>query len=300
MRSALLLLLVLALAAAACERDNRPAVRLEFEIDLTGVPEADADEVARQTAAVVRRRLKERGHRKSRVWHHGTTLVVEVRANPDDVTRIDGLLSRSGTLSLAPVDDDLPFMRDAARRAQDAGGDVKGEREQWYAEDGPSTEAWYLVATDRSVLERHVAGLTPDADHYLAVERIDPHPDAEGRETRWRTRLLSQRDAMVSPQLVDVDVQINSQYGRPEVLIEFGAKDAALFGQLTNRLIGRPIAIVLDGVVSSSPIVRSKIPGGKAVITMGSGDLAREQQEAEDLANVLRTGALPAKLRRTN
>lgn len=296
MRSALALLLLL-LLASSCERDTRPMVRLVFDMDLAGA--SDSDEVARQTAAVVRRRLKQRGHGKARVSHHGSTLVIDVRATADDVARIDGLLARSGTLTFAPVDDDVPFARELYQRAQDAGGDVKGEREQWYAENGPSTEAWYLVADDRAVLERHLAGITPpDADNYLAVERLHPHPGAEARQTRWRTRLLSRYHAMVAPELDNVVVQRNEQDGRPEVLIEFASREAAQFDRLTNRLIGRPIAIVLDGVVTSAPIVRSRIPNGRAVITMGSGDPAHERQEAEDLANVLRAGALPAKLRR--
>jgi preprotein translocase subunit SecD len=64
---------------------------------------------------------------------------------------------------------------------------------------------------------------------------------------------------------------------------------AIKFGRFTGENIGRRIAIVLDGKVRSAPVVQSKIPNGEGRIT-GMGD----DVEANDLALVLRAGALPA------
>ncbi len=64
---------------------------------------------------------------------------------------------------------------------------------------------------------------------------------------------------------------------------------AIIFSRFTGENIGRRIAIVLDGKVRSAPVVQSKIPGGEGRITGIGSD-----EEAGDLAIVLRAGALPA------
>ena len=63
------------------------------------------------------------------------------------------------------------------------------------------------------------------------------------------------------------------------------------FAELTEELTGRQLAIVLDRRVESAPTVNQAITGGEGVIT---GDFT--EQEAKDLALVLRTGALPVEL----
>ena len=65
-----------------------------------------------------------------------------------------------------------------------------------------------------------------------------------------------------------------------------------LFGDATTRNVHRRLAIVLDGVVQSAPVIREPITGGHGQIT-GRFDF----KEAQDLANVLRNGALPAPLK---
>jgi len=66
---------------------------------------------------------------------------------------------------------------------------------------------------------------------------------------------------------------------------------AIKFGRFTGENIGRRIAIVLDNQVRSAPAVQSKIPNGEGRITGMKND-----EEANDLAIVLRAGALPAKV----
>jgi protein-export membrane protein SecD len=64
---------------------------------------------------------------------------------------------------------------------------------------------------------------------------------------------------------------------------------AIIFSRFTGENIGRRIAIVLDDQVRSAPVVQTKIPGGEGRITGLDSD-----EEAGDLAIVLRAGALPA------
>jgi preprotein translocase subunit SecD len=66
-------------------------------------------------------------------------------------------------------------------------------------------------------------------------------------------------------------------------------KGRADFSRVTGNNVGRQLAIVLDGVVSSAPNIRERIPSGSASITGGF-----DVESAKDLAIVLRAGALPA------
>src|SRR5207237_3890011 len=77
--------------------------------------------------------------------------------------------------------------------------------------------------------------------------------------------------------------------GNWQVSITFTATGGRIFGEVTEQNVGRRLAIVLDGTVCSSPRINERIPGGHAVIT---GQFTAE--DAQDLAIVLRAGALPA------
>jgi len=74
------------------------------------------------------------------------------------------------------------------------------------------------------------------------------------------------------------------------VSLKLARKDAGTFAQVTGRNIGRRLAIVLDKVVKSAPVIQTRIPDGNAMITTNDVN----PDEARDLAIVLRSGALPA------
>ena len=74
------------------------------------------------------------------------------------------------------------------------------------------------------------------------------------------------------------------------VSLRLGRKDAAVFAQVTGRNIGRRLAIVLDGIVKSAPMIQTRIPDGNAMITTNNIN----PDESRDLSIVLRSGALPA------
>ncbi len=89
--------------------------------------------------------------------------------------------------------------------------------------------------------------------------------------------------------VTDARVQYGNNGGSPEVSMTMNAEGANVWARMTKDNIGRQIAIVLDGMVYSFPNVQSEISGGSSQIT---GNFTLE--EAEDLANVLKSGKLPA------
>ena len=91
--------------------------------------------------------------------------------------------------------------------------------------------------------------------------------------------------------LTDAQPTFDSRTNEPVVSFRFNQKGALRFGRLTQENVGRPFAIVLDNLVVSAPVINEPILGGTGQI---SGRFT--SQESTDLAIVLRSGALPAKL----
>lgn len=102
--------------------------------------------------------------------------------------------------------------------------------------------------------------------------------------------LLEKEAVLTGDALTTASVRFDeSRFNEPIVGLEFNAKGAKRFAQITGDNVGRRLAIVLDGKLHSAPRINEPIPSGQAVIT---GKFSQDQ--AADLAIVLRAGALPA------
>lgn len=78
--------------------------------------------------------------------------------------------------------------------------------------------------------------------------------------------------------------------GRPQIQFEMNQEGAVKFAEITRNNIGKKLAITLDGVVQTAPMINSEIPSGSGVIT---GNYTVE--EAKATATLLNAGALPVK-----
>ncbi len=89
----------------------------------------------------------------------------------------------------------------------------------------------------------------------------------------------------------EASIQFDPVTNAPEVAMGMNSEGARTWSRITGANIGRPVAIVLDGYIVSYPNVISKITGGNSSITG-----LESVEEAEDLVNILLSGALPAPL----
>lgn len=139
----------------------------------------------------------------------------------------------------------------------------------------------------------------PD-DRELSYELVEPSKDAEGvwREPHWRSYYLERAVRLTGTSIKDAKASYDPNTNRPIVLLDFNRYGSRVFGDLTAQIVGKKLATILDKKVKSAPIINGAIRGGSASITMGGGnDAQRQQKEADELVNVLRTGSLPAPLR---
>jgi SecD/SecF fusion protein len=98
--------------------------------------------------------------------------------------------------------------------------------------------------------------------------------------------------APISGEVVSDARQDYDQTGRPEVSMSMNPTGSRKWGKMTGANIGKQVAVVLDDVVYSDPVVQSEITGGNTSI---SGNFTID--EAQDLAQVLKAGKLPAPTR---
>lgn len=120
-------------------------------------------------------------------------------------------------------------------------------------------------------------------------------PDSEllyGSASENKQPYVIEKQVVVSGEdLVDAQPGFDQRTSEPIVSFRFNANGARRFAQATQENVGRPFAIVLDNEVISAPVIREPIIGGSGQI---SGNFS--VQSANDLAILLRAGALPAPL----
>ncbi len=147
--------------------------------------------------------------------------------------------------------------------------------------------AFRLVDTKASVAEAERGRIPPGSELLPGDDPTDLGPDGKPRKYVVRKRVM-----VSGEMLVDAQPGFDQRTGQPVVNFRFDQAGAKRFGNVTSKNVGRPFAIVLDGKVISAPVIREPILGGSGQI---SGRFS--VQSANDLAVLLRAGALPAPLK---
>lgn len=149
---------------------------------------------------------------------------------------------------------------------------------------------------------KNLIGQTAKLTFQMVDDSVTPQDMAEGRippdsvvlpsTDGFSPAYVVKRRALVTGEMLTNAFQDNDpQTGQPVVSFRFNSQGARRFGDVTSRNIGKRFAIVLDEKVISAPVIQSAITGGNGQI---SGSFTTES--ANDLATLLRAGALPAKL----
>lgn len=130
-----------------------------------------------------------------------------------------------------------------------------------------------------------VAGNLPQGGRLLYERRVDPLSGAVAENPI----IVEDKTILTGDLLSNAQVRIDTRFNEPYVAIDFNSVGAKRFDQITAANVGKRMAIILDDTVYSAPVIRERISGGSAQI---SGNFT--EQEATDLAIVLRAGSLPA------
>jgi len=141
-------------------------------------------------------------------------------------------------------------------------------------------------------LNQDLKGKIPDKTMVL-FEKGDNAATMEAGRTPYLVHAVAD---LGGESLDDAFVSFN-EYGAPEVSIRFNAAGALKFKNLTAANIGKRMAVVLDKVVKTAPVIQAAIGEGRCVITLGGGrNHDKMMDEAKMISMALRAGALPATL----
>ena len=244
----------------------------------TEVPD-DFEDVLDETIEVIRARVDSLGVAEPDIARQGTDVVVQL-PGVSDAERLRELIGTTAQLTFRPVEEVIP----PGAPGYDEGPDCLAPVDQ------------------RTELAEDESGVLCGAVDETGI--VDPET-GEIVPTKYRVGPA----ALTGERINDAFPQIGAGQGF-DVALDLDREGGQAFAQITGELacdrdVGRPglLAIVLDNIVESAPAMNPGvacsvgITGGSATITTGAGlSVAEQEEEARDLALILRTGALPITL----
>lgn len=218
------------------------------------------DSAINQALETIRNRIDQFGVAEPLVQRQGLKQIVVQLPGVKDPKRAKDLIKETALLEFKMLDEDNQMKLDLpARIPKDKEADVLKQAE----------------------------GKLPEGSQVLFERAVEKET---GREYRI-PYLVKKRVMLTGDVLSDARVSIG-QFNDPYVSITFDAKGGREFERITGDNVKKRMAIVLDNTIYSAPVIQERITGGRAQIT---GTFTT--QEANDLAIVLRAGALPAPLK---
>lgn len=239
------------------------------------------DRLIDQAIATIRNRIDEFGVAEPSITKQGTDRILVQLPGIKDASNAKELINKTARLDFMMLDVSKSGS-ELAKLIEDA------EKEGGFKLAGMK----YTAYVDK--LNEQLKGKLPP-NTVLYFEKPE---NAASLEIGRQPYLLKTDEGVTGDHLTDAFVGLDQQGGgRPMVNFRFDTVGARLFGELTKRNVKKQMAIVLDKVVKSAPVINSPITGGSGVITLGSGrDPKAMMDEAKVISMALKAGALPAAL----
>ncbi len=281
-----------------------------------------ADEAVNRAIEIIRDRVDRYGVTEPSIQKQGTRRIVVEMPGIDDPERIRGLLKGTARLEFHLMADPAELQRSLQRIIEyyEVGLDSTLIDTSAVAEADSTFDPNALIDEERkgtgnrlldvmtpvgqgvvfgSVLEQDTSKvnrllsdpkvremLPPDVELMYTASPQGVTP--EGHEIYYLLGVRKEVELDGSV-ITDARVDFDQFTNQPEVSMTMNSEGARTWSRLTGANVGRQVAIVLDGVVYSYPVINERIPSGRTSIT---GLDSRE--EAQDIVTVLKSGALPA------
>jgi len=214
----------------------------------------------------------------------GEQIVVELPGIKNPARAIQ-IIGKTAQLEFMLVKENPKFLSKLIKNTKHLPDGIYAGSKPVTSPSGETINSPYLWAYNKNELTKFFKGKVPP--EYIIGYEV--HRDKRTNITSYQTYVLEKNVSMTGDMLTSARMQIGGQYNQPYVGIRFNSRGAKLFDQLTAAHVGERLAIVLDNIVYSAPVIRERISGGVAQIT---GNFTED--ESKDLAIVLRAGALPA------
>ena len=236
--------------------DLRGGTHLLMALDVSKLPaNADVNDAVQRAIEIIRNRVDQFGVAEPLIAKQGDRWIVVQLPGITNSAQAKELVGKTALLEFRMVD-----ASDAAQKAMAKISEL------------PSAFVGNQISTA-------AAKLVPEGDELM-----------RGKESALY--VLSKQVPLTGADLNNARVETGGDYGMPVVHFEFKPDAGAKFSTLTGSNVGKNMAIVLDGLVYSAPVIKGRISGGSGII---EGQFTIE--DARALAIVLRAGALPAPVR---
>ena len=235
--------------------DLRGGSHLLMELDVEKLPsDVDVNDALSRAIEILRNRVDALGVAEPLIARQGERWIVVQLPGIKNVQAAKDMVGTTAMLEFRMIDDSQAA-RDAAAKIYEKVGDP-------YSGGQVSTAATALLPAGTVLLRGR------GSEYYVARASV----------------------ALTGALLDSARVETGDN-GLPMVAFKWKPEGGRIFGELTSANVGKNMAIVLDGLVQSAPVIRGPIRGGSGII---EGNFKME--EAKKLAIVLRAGALPAPL----
>lgn len=239
-------------------------------------------QVLDQAIGVIRNRIDEFGVAEPSIQAQGDNRILVQLPGINDSANAKDLINRTARLEFKIVSDEM---------GKEQGANLAHSIQEVETSGAFSitSEGLSYAAYLRKINEGLKGKIPPNTT--VAFEKS---PNAKTLEF-GKIPLLLRTDTNIGGDLLDDAFVSYDERGNPQVAFRFGVEGGRRFGQLTEANIGKLLAIVLDDVVQSAPVIQSKITDN-GVINLSRGNMQESFNEAKFIATTLRAGALPAAL----
>ena len=288
--------------------DLQGGIHLVLEVKIEGMEEQEAQDAVAQAQEVIRNRIDQFGVAEPTIQRQGENRIIIELPGVQDVQRAKDLVGQTALLEfqlLEPPEDRTRLIQRIDQVLAPQEEEEEQEEDLLLSstpQSAPLSSMLSGAGEDLTVSGRDLQRVknllnTPEAQELIPADvefLFSSKPaGAEGNEFYF-LYLVRKRPEMTGHMIQDAFVsigQVVEYMGQPIVNFSTTDEGVRLFSRITGSHIGERMAIVLDESVYSAPTIQNKISEGRGIIT-GSGT----QEEAKDLAIVLRAGALPAEV----
>lgn len=238
------------------------------------------EQAIKQSIEVIRNRIDEFGVSEPLINAQGEDRILVQLPGIEDSKRAKELIQKTARLDLAVVNEEflpeklLPLIEQAEKKGN------------YSLEESDISYREYVKKLNKDLKDK-----LPENSR-LVFEKAFNVTNIKAGKIPY---LVDMNQSIQGGLLEDASVAFDPDSNQPMVSFRFQPEGRKLFSNLTAKVIGKRLAVILDNVIKSAPTVQSRIPD-EGSISLGTGNYQELLEEAQMIATTLRAGALPAEL----
>ena len=238
------------------------------------------EQAIKQSIEVIRNRIDEFGVSEPLINAQGEDRILVQLPGIEDSKRAKELIQQTARLDLAIVNEEflpeklLPLIEQAEKKGN------------YSLEESDISYREYVKKLNKDLKDK-----LPENSRLVFEKALNATSIKAGKIPY----LVDMNQSIQGGLVEDAYATIESDFNKPVVSFRFQPEGRKLFSDLTAKVVGQRLAMILDNVVKSAPTVQSRI-SDTGQISLGTGNHQELLEEAQMIATTLRAGALPAEL----